>query len=574
MEDDAETETTVASILRDPVIWSEEMTQPKPFLMPSEDGDPIEALPPEKENRKVKWAQSVELLEIENRWQQGLVPDDDDDDSYDIEIVEDDGDADFYLEIVDGEIFYVFETEDDMSVDDDDYDEDDEDDGDADENSTMDDGGNSDNSSSDDNSKNVPTQPLQLDIPGMMTPAQPLQLDISGMMGPPVTDESITNVVTMSIPQEINVIEPEEAEDMDLEDKQVQQRPYEEFTADDRSPESKPVTFPPVENEETKATSQQASYLTPPSSPVKEDGDNSSKIASTSPPTSPSRSPVRSILKASPHSSPIKSPIKKPKSANKKTKTSEKVKTVTKRYVRADTFDGEHQVFTWEKPKWTDAKLKETGKGQDVRKGANLADPITFPKKKQQSNQEPEMYEDDQGNFINKEELVRRIQEGDDAAVAFVPRPTYGGRYQRKLRCSALGAQMRNGQDLAKPITRATVDRERDDINHLANKDVLKNRVKTVRRTYSWDKPDWALKANLKHTDKGSAVKKGESVSAPITHIREVKKKGIEWEKPEWVKSKLKGTSKGSTVKEGGSLQKPITHIADHVNSQKESSEQ
>jgi hypothetical protein len=107
--------------------YQQELAQPKPFLVPSFDNEVVEVLPSEKQNRKINFDEAVYVMEIENRWQMMEVEELEDDDSYEIEIVEGTGgaagsgstedDADFYLEMIDGEIFYVFETEDDISVD-------------------------------------------------------------------------------------------------------------------------------------------------------------------------------------------------------------------------------------------------------------------------------------------------------------------------------------------------------------------------------------------------------------------------------------------------------------------------
>ncbi len=102
--------------------YTQDLAAPKPFLVPSFDDEVVEVLPSEKQSRKICFDESVYVLEIENRFQMMEPEEIDDDESYEIEIVESSGttecdDADFYLEMIDGEIFYVFETEDDISVD-------------------------------------------------------------------------------------------------------------------------------------------------------------------------------------------------------------------------------------------------------------------------------------------------------------------------------------------------------------------------------------------------------------------------------------------------------------------------
>ena len=82
---------------KEAVTWKEDLAPAKPFLVPNEDGDPVEVLPSEKPNRRVRWTDTVELLEIDNRSQLGLVQDDDDS-SYGMEVLDDDKVyEDFYL---------------------------------------------------------------------------------------------------------------------------------------------------------------------------------------------------------------------------------------------------------------------------------------------------------------------------------------------------------------------------------------------------------------------------------------------------------------------------------------------
>ena len=575
-----------------PVIWTEELAPPVPYLVPNQDGEPMEVVDPtEKPTQKLKWADDVELCEIENRYQlEEKYPEDDDEDSYEIEIVEDDGDADFYLEIVDGEIFYVFETEDDDSMSSEEDDSDEMQQSDSDSNSS---------SSSEESSSygEAPTQPLQLNIGDMLAP--PLDFDddaadkkVAGetlLVATPAAPSFDANSSMASF--NASFMDFGDGEDSDESDN------YQGDGADasvDEQSEASSERKPPVPAQTDKKTDlstttslldqtkEEPSRVEPeidaqldktqqtdvtPTAPAQEEGvvvtPTSSPVSvpkekCLSPPQSfaspTDTSPVKSILKACPPSP--KSPA--PERKQKKSKQKKTEKTVTKRYVRADNFDGEQMVFAWEKPKWTDKKLKETSKGADVRSGANLANPITFPKKKPTN--ESLMYEDDKGNTIDKDELISRIQAGDSGALAFVPAPTYEGKHQRKLKCSLNGQKLRQGQDLAKPVTMATVNRKRDDVNHLANKTVLRNKVQTVRRQYSWEQPEWAI-AKLRSSEKGAAVKKGESVAAPITKINEIKKKEYAWEKPEWTKPKLSATRSGEILKNGQDLQKSITRL-------------
>lgn len=98
--------------------YNEPLKKPRPFLVPAEGDQVIEILPAEKENRKIRFKEEILVTEIEDRFfHYGHELEEEEEEAYEIEIVEDDGDADFYLEIVDGEVFYVFETEDDLSED-------------------------------------------------------------------------------------------------------------------------------------------------------------------------------------------------------------------------------------------------------------------------------------------------------------------------------------------------------------------------------------------------------------------------------------------------------------------------
>jgi hypothetical protein len=141
-----------------------DLAKPRPFLVPSFDGEPVEVLPSEKANRKIRFDEATYICEIENRFHPALFPEnkgrsdgEDDAENYEIEIVEEgDDDADFYLEIVDGEVYYVFETEDDISVDsdEDDYEDYDE----------------NDSTSGNVSETEGSIQPMQLDISSMIAP--------------------------------------------------------------------------------------------------------------------------------------------------------------------------------------------------------------------------------------------------------------------------------------------------------------------------------------------------------------------------------------------------------------------
>jgi hypothetical protein len=131
--------------------YRQALAEPKPVLMVSFENQTIESIPAVKENQKIRFSEDVDVMCIENRFQlMDPAEYEDADDSYEIEIVEGNGsggdDADFYLEMIDGEIFYVFETEDDISVD------------------------SNDESSSDGNAGSA-SDPIQLDIGGLTASA-------------------------------------------------------------------------------------------------------------------------------------------------------------------------------------------------------------------------------------------------------------------------------------------------------------------------------------------------------------------------------------------------------------------
>lgn len=646
----------------------------KPFLMPSfNDGDVVEILPSEKANRKIRFDENILVQEIENRFA-FIYPEDDDEDSYEIEIVEDDGDADFYLEIVDGEVFYVFETEDDISLGSDASEDDMEEE--------------SDMSDEESESKHIQMNLASIPAPNLdaddyndemnkneeteITEMEIVELEIEDTHKPEiiqeeelvveVIDETEQDLDADELIKEQNAakeIRPDDDTDEILKnstqlepslEEQIVQEPAETVAAPsaEPTPSPTPVTVtpspPPISKEdkpkatlleepqrsitppptsEIESTSSQVAVMTPtpeskekvsvppppmeaPHSPSATRSLNQhhivdsvphSPIASPIAPASPSsvhRAQVKSILKANPESP--KKPTAKVK-RDKKSKGGKKEKTFTKTYVRADHYDGEHRVYTWEKPDWTKKQLRSTGLGEAVRKGKNLANPITFPvKKPANADLIEEEEKEDEMEKVDKEELIRRIKAGT-MAIPLAPVPGYRNK-QRQLKFSIKGATIRDGGDIVKPITKATVIRKaeninkvanptvlkatpigeqvrkgdtlaapitkatvirkRDDVNEVANPNVLKKKgVQPVeKKKYEWEKPSW-VKPKLQSTDKGKVVKAGEKVEAPITHIEKSKK--IEWEKPSWIKTKLGPTGKGATVKQGGTISNPIT---------------
>jgi hypothetical protein len=291
------------------------------------------------------------------------------------------------------------------------------------------------------------------------------------------------------------------------------------------------------------------------------------------PPTSPGNTSVatpRSILKACPESP--KKPMT-PKKPRDKTKPKEKKeKTFTKTYVRAEQFNCETTVsYAWEKPSWTNKTLRSTDKGEQVRSGGNLANPITFPKK-QPANADllqEESLEADEVAYeqVDKEELIRRLKGGSH------------GRH-RKLKFSINGAKIRDGGDIVQPITKATVFRKPENINKIANQDVLKkssigDAVKegkdlaqpvtfaTVNKAYQWEKPEWAKRLESKKDTQEIVDQESNPPSLFVSPTKQ--RKTYTWEKPSWTKQRLSTTENGDAVKEGASLAMPITQLPDLV---------
>jgi len=548
----------------------ERLAPPRPFLVPSIDGEPVEILPSEKPNMKIRWDSSIHVQEIQNRY--ANMSRDEDDDSYEIEIVEDDGDADFYLEVVDGEVYYVFETEDDISID------------------SME-AEDSDSSSDSETTSEAPFHPMQLDINRMSTPNldmssqnfdfDPSDLESDGDTFPsePKTDkfekERMLEVDegTDTSARDDGIIE--ETEPVDITDKkeELNERANLErktgmearVDSDEAGESSKPVKLPPSVPMTITVKKEEPEQLTlsptptptteadsAPSSPV---ADTPAKVSPKVSPGSSPHSPTRSILKPSPAS-----PRKEIQKSPKKPKKPKGEKTFTKTYVRADNFDGEHRVYTWEKPQWTTKQLKSTGKGDAIRQGGNLANPITFPKeyswKHNVLGTDDQEEETTENETMDKAELIAKLlQNGTNKAQL----PRYG-KNQSKLRVSVHGAKIRDGSDIVKPITKATVLRKPEDVNHIANPEILKS------------------------TPTGNEVRSGKSLAGPITKatvlrtpedvnhvanknvlrnkgINPAKNKQYEWEKPEWTQPKLHSTDKGELVKKGESVAKPVTHI-------------
>ena len=529
-------------------------------------------LPPEKENRRIRFQEEILVTEIENRFYFNEYPEDDDEGSYEIEIVDDDGDADFYLEIVDGEVFYVFETEDDISLE-------------------SEEGGEEavdrvrkDKQVSEDDITSQLNASMFINVDDMMF-APDLDESEGGAKddGPPMeisldaaTMESfnqgsqfleLDNLFESSDEEKEDsslkmdsyiVLEPEEPEPATknsrteseetlivMED-EVEAQPGYEKSLKKRAPEYINVLEPTLSNKnianglaEEEVSKPVVAESPEPSSPT----NKSCPVESTvSPGSSPSR--TKSILKCNPAS-----PIKTPRKERSKKKTT---KTFSKTYVRADQLDGEHRVYSWAKPDWTkERKLRQTGRADLLRKG-KLEAPITFFPKKPVN----EGLQEDE----NVEDLVKKAMSNSPKSVSI-----FGTR--KSLKISVNGSKLRKGQDIVKPITQATVLRTPENINKVANP------------------------GKLRPTQTGEVVRKGGTLAAPVTFPNKkedctnavanknvLRNKGLapqprkqyKWSKPDWTKeSKLRQSAVGEAVKKGADLQGPITQAPHRPNRKK-----
>jgi hypothetical protein len=546
--------------------YTQDLAAPKPFLVPSFDDEVVEVLPSEKQNRKICFDESVYVLEIENRFQLMEPEEMDDDESYEIEIVESTAsggcdDADFYLEMIDGEIFYVFETEDDISVDE-----------------CEDESDGYDEASSDSETQTTqdsrPIVPMQLNIGEMFIPnldpdesCKHLDAgdlidadsdnDLSGELAQSGSNMVVCETSVSMVPptddnppmdQTSELVMPPTPDDsvsqqISLEKLSVDNELYASFAAGDDVMDS--AAMSPPESPPREGTITLSSFLSPAISPML------SPDASSHP---------RSILKAC-----MPSPTKLNKKRDKKLKKDKKEKTFSKTFVRAADFDGEHRVYSWEKPTWTNQKLKSTGKGDDIRKGANLANPITdaavliekgavkWEKPEWAvSNRENEDVENDDINA--KEELIRKIQDGSMNLRGMRTS-------SRRLKLSINGSLIAAGNDIVKPITKATIIKKPSNINFIANPKILRatpvgsklwkgeslagpvTQATSIKK-YDWEKPSW-VKPNLHSTGVGEILKTGVDVAKPLSS-----KANVEWEKPDWTKKRTIGRNNSSAASE------------------------
>lgn len=526
--------TTNASLNRseeDDLVFGEyflPLAEPKPMLIPDDDDSEVlyEIIPDPKSNAKLQWSDETTMMEIPPR---EIIDYDseDSDDSYEIEIVEDaDTDADFSLEIVDGEVYYVFETEDDISVEDDGED-------------SME-----SDSSFESTSNNTAREPLQLPIDMMIAPNSSgstfheTDRNIDEHSAPSFQDSTVSfhfgeldedeGEIRSNLVDSDDTFPDYEVASLHLETSQKQ--PVHD------SPKSINIRAEPNGLSCTKGTdfSPKSPIRSISMSPISECEIPFSPVHPVSPEVETSNQ-SKSILKlcpSSPSGMSQQSCISKKDKRRKDKKKKEK--TFTKTYVRADTFDGEHSVIRWEKPSWTETKLKSTGNGESVKSGANLANPITFPKKYEWNHK---VVEDEDGEQVehtgmNAEDLTKKLKElsAKQKEKGMVKLPNLKSKFQKHLKVTIQGAKIREGGDIVKPITKATVDKDPEHhLNKVAKPELLKRtdlgeKVKqgisprTMKAKIGWERPKW-VQAKLQHA--------------------ESEKKTYEWEKPEWAKRKV-----------------------------------
>lgn len=549
--------------------YNEPLKKPRPFLVPAEGDQVIEILPAEKENRKIRFKEEILVTEIEDRFfHYGHELEEEEEEAYEIEIVEDDGDADFYLEIVDGEVFYVFETEDDLSED-------------SMEELLSGDEASESASSFESSMHSGHSGFTDEDLAGLEAPDLDGDDDGDGDNGDPVVLEEAP------LPDEIKLNRQASVDDgsefnLDMEDDNFggdneieipedtkkdmeRQSAKKEVRRKKREGRKDPPPEPSEHSSSSSSSSSSMSSTTSSSTQSKKESPisqlpafgsvtnqdlnsqipqgrkDASKLAQVnqinmspppspsltgSPPGSPERGSISmngsqgpmsptsrrgSILKANAPSprAETKKALQKPKKDGLR-----KQQSFTKTYVRAEQFDGEHRVYSWQKPAWAQGhELAPTEKGQKVRQGADLAGPITHVGKNTRP-EDPSSPSNSKGIEVDKEEILRRFVSGEIGNGLI---SNSAGR-QRKLKLSVNGAKLREGGDIVKPITKATVIRTPNDINHLANPGVLRPTPQIEKQTPTWQKPGWALGAKkLKPTSKGLAIKGGADLQTPIT---------------------------------------------------------
>jgi len=217
----------------------------------------------------------------------------------------------------------------------------------------------------------------------------------------------------------------------------------------------------------------------------------------------------------------------------------------------------------WEKPEWTkENKLKQTKTGRLVRKGHNLAKPIT---------------------------MINRVKNDmADAKLLSFGKPSWTKNKQELLKATKAGEILgKGGDNLARKITHIASeinaacndDNDDDDNNNDNNNNNLSGNDSKLRSNNSsntnlaWEKPEWAKKKVIKTTSESEKLKSGASLSKPITHIAKEVAEGVSpeisklaWEKPEWAKKKVvKSTEFGEKVQKGENISCKITNIKDEA---------
>ena len=577
--------------LRTLPCYNEPMKKPRPFLVPAEGDQVIEILPAEKENRKIKFSDEILVTEIEDRffhYPEEL--EEVEEEAYEIEIVEDDGDADFYLEIVDGEVFYVFETEDDLSVD------------------SIDELFSGDEASvaSSFDSMHSGTS----DLSGAYDLADLVAPNLDGDTDGAFMEDSEAFIQEIPFPDEIKLPKQSSVDDdtsinseqLDIEGEDSMQSLTKEFeipeaakkdmdrhSAKKEGRRKKRETRPSPEPSEASVSSSSSSSSSSscvssstksmqlPPAPTGKSGrtqdtskkgalekKDAPKVSTRSPPPSPPSTPPvspdrsgsptgrsRSILKAN-----APSPRADTKKACSKKEVSKKKKhAFTKTYVRAEQFDGEHRVYSWQKPAWTQGdQLAQTPKGEEVRQGGDLAGVGRASEETPGSPVSP-----GKGIEVDKEEILRRFVSGEIGSGLI---SNAHGR-QRKLKLSVNGAKLREGGDIVKPITKATVFRTPNDINHLANPGVLRPTPQVSKKPIRWEKPDWTL-PKLKSTSAGAAIKEGADLQTPITQRLIADAQAATEENRKLRQPEALNSSSHSKKVQGNGLRKFSNHSSEH----------
>lgn len=210
----------------------------------------------------------------------------------------------------------------------------------------------------------------------------------------------------------------------------------------------------------------------------------------------------------------------------------------------------------WQKPSWTQAKLKTTTKGNKIKAGKTLSAPITFIPKKINEGLE----EDEEDDAPSKGALMK-------GAMRMVQLPKVK-KHQAGLNFTGNGARIRDGGKIEKQINPKVKNKEEVKIwgadpeelkltprGLTARKGkILSDEITqaTQNKKYQFEKPAWAKTQKshlLKATETGEHLKEGEDIAPTITKATEEKK--YQFEKPTWTTKKLKSTESGEKVKSG-----------------------